>query len=255
MNYDLTVVIPTINPDRLSSVIKQINDSSFPFKTEIIAIGPIEETSHDNFKSISDYGSPSRCFQRAASQSSGKYICNIPDDVIIHPHSLRECISFLNSFETEKRIALTIRYSEGPGFTGNQHLDDSYWIARTHGDLQLPGVKHGWRIAPLFMYKLDEYKTLGGLDCRFEHINLNTHDLAFRFQKSGGEIHLSPVHVLSADWNPADYQGNSNPIHLAYSQNDLPLQRMLYSEDSDRIFIDYDNWKNEPPVWPRKYNK
>ena len=80
------------------------------------------------------------------------------------------------------------------------------------------------------MYKLDKYfRKLGGFDCRWEHLNMNTHDLAFRAQRDGSKFHFSPNLVLTCDWNPNE--GDHIPVQAAYHANDAPLFQQVYRED------------------------
>jgi hypothetical protein len=102
------------------------------------------------------------------------------------------------------------------------------------------------------MYKLNYFRELGGFDCRWEHLNMNTHDLAFRAQRDGSKFHFSPNLVLTCDWNPGE--GDHIPVQHAYHMNDAPLFREVYMKDqSERIHIDYYNWMKSDPVWKRRF--
>jgi hypothetical protein len=102
------------------------------------------------------------------------------------------------------------------------------------------------------MYKLNYFRELGGFDCRWEHLNMNTHDLAFRAQRDGSKFHFSPNLVLTCDWNPGE--GDHVPVQMAYHANDAPLFREVYMQDqSERIKIDYQNWMKSDPVWKRRF--
>jgi hypothetical protein len=146
---------------------------------------------------------------------------------------------------------MCLLYSEGQNFSGTQHLNPSYWVGYTHEDQRLPQVNPEWKISPLFLYRKELYEELGGLDCRFEHANLNTHDLSYRVQKMGGVIHLSPVKILGVSWIPGQAV-----ITEAHFENDIPLFNELYSSSEfPRIKIDYKNWKQSPSIWKRRFDK
>jgi len=254
--YDLTVIVPGIRPHNWNMIYDQLKESVGPFTFEVIAIGPKFPdaaffSDKLNFRFIRDFGHPSRCLQIASEFAKGKFLCWLPDDIILEKGSLQKCLEFM----ADKPVldGMTLKYSEGTGFTGNQPEDESYWIARTHQDQRVEGVKEGWKIAPVFLYYTETFIKVGGLDCRFEHINFNTHDLAYRIQSAGGTIHLSPCKVFSADWTP-----NDSVVSGAHYQNDLPLFVRIYSDPSNlhkRAIISFDNWKQQSPFWYRRYGK
>jgi hypothetical protein len=254
MKYDLSVIIPSINPDKLCEVHDYMMESIGKYTCEMIYVGPalppqvLYEKS--NFKFYLDKGCPARCFQLGTFFADGEYLSFVPDDAHLQKDALSNCIDLMKKSSTKDGI--TMRFSEGIGRTGTQDQDDAYWIAHTHDDLRkLPGVHVGWRTANMFMYNTLYFRELGGLDCRFEHVNMNSHDLAFRVQKAGGKIHPSPTKVSALDWYP---HGPETIMFQTYIQNDEPLFRALYSiDDPTRLRIDYNNWINAPSAWPRRY--
>ncbi len=255
MKYNLSVIIPTITPNKLISIYDQLISSvGSPFTFEVICVGPNippkELIDKSNFKFLIDKGSPARSFQLGTFFADGDYIALIPDDSKLLNNSLAECLNL--AYNNTLKDGITLRYSEGVGYVGgdNDKMPE-YWTGRFHGDQQLPGILPEWKIAPCFMYNLSYFRELGGLDCRFEQANLNTHDFAYRLQKSGGKLFMSPSKVMACDWNP-DYV--SSIMYRAYLENDLPLFQSIYSVyDPNRIKIDYSNWIQAPSVWPRRY--
>lgn len=219
---------------------------------EMIIVGPKgnipELEGIENFRFIEDYGTPARCAQIGVFHASGRVMVWASDDGTFQPDSLRQC--YLALMLARKKDAIIIRYREGGNFP-----DDSYWTAHTHADLRLPGVPSTYRIAPVGMYYTDYFKELGGWDCRFEHLNMCNHDLAFRLQNDGGSLIPSPEEVLTCSWVPwSGGDGSWVPIKRAFFENDLPLFKEMYSVDqSSRIRIDYDNWKNSPAKWEKRF--
>jgi hypothetical protein len=254
--YDLTIVIPGIRPDKWLNIYNQLSQAVVNHSFQLICVGPKlppqELENYNNFIYVRDFGSPSRCFQIGAKLALGKFIAFIPDDCVLEIGAFSDAIDLLSS----KQIidGLTLLYSEGPNYTGVQHLQNEYWVAHTHPDLRFKKVEPNWRIAPLFMYETSYFNELGGLDCRFEHINMNTHDLAFRVQQNGGILYPSPRKILSANWEPWD-NNNKSPVQLAYELNDKPLFESVYSADYPiKVGIDFDNWKKwAEPFWKRRY--
>lgn len=253
----LSLIVPSINSSKWIDINQYMKSACKEYDYEIIGVGPkFPDQSLENitnFKFIRDFGCPSRAFQIATLIAEGEYIAWCSDDSRIEENSIDECISYFDKDMTSHDV-MTLRYSEGENYTGNQHNEESYWTGFTHTDLKQPGVNPNWKIAPLFMIKRDLYYQYGGIDCRFEHINMNTHDLLFAIQKNNGRIHMSPSKVFSVNWSPNNNTSNYQPIFLAYHQNDLPLFKLLYRNEYNR-FIDLNNWRVQPPLWPRRYGK
>lgn len=253
MFYDLAIVIPGIRNENWPRIFGEIEKSVGSYAFQVIAVGPnLPESSlqsKKNFTFHRDFGSPTRCLQIGALLANSSFICWLPDDIKLEEDSLKKCIDLMRDLGLGH--AINLRYSEGTGFTGNQSEDESYWIGRTHRDQQLPGVKEGWKISPVFFYRYIDFMSLGGLDCRFEHINFNTHDLAYRFQHKGGVIHNSPTKVFSADWTP-----NDSVISRAHHENDLPLFQSMYSSSDVKLNVErhvsFYNWKLEDTHWKRR---
>lgn len=250
----LSVIIPGIRSYNWGNIFFDLKKELADYEFELICVGPNFPPSEleifTNFRFIRDFGSPSRCLQIGVLHSIGEYICWIPDDCKLENGGIKSALDFIKNI-SEKCDGICLRYSEGRGFTGDQHLQETYWIGSTHEDQRLPQVDNGWKIAPLFMYPSDLYFDLGGLDCRFEHVNLNTHDLAYRVQKLGGKIHLSPQKILSVDWIPGQ-----DVITQAHFENDVPLFKELYGGlNFPRLKIEFNNWKNQDYIWKRRFKK
>ena len=124
--------------------------------------------------------------------------------------TMMECVCFI------LRVRIILAHS-----TNSQSID-----CCSHGDLKFRWVKEGWRIAPIFMYDRAFFVGLGGLDCSYEHVNMNTHDLAFQVQQKGGRIFTSPKSIWF-DWQPEkkDYM----PILSSFIVNDRPKFNQQYS--------------------------
>ena len=253
---NVSLIIPSIRPEHWSSLVSDMNLSCQAYDYEIIFVGPYplpSELVHaKGVKYIKDFGCPSRCVQIGSLISEGEYIAWASDDCRICVNSFDEAIEVLDRDE-DLWTGMNMRYSEGANYEGTQHEDPTYWIARTHTDLRLPGVKEGFRIAPIAMYRTKTYYQFGGLDCSMEHVNFNTHDLAFRIQARGGKIIDSPSRVFQFDWQPEkkDYQ----PILMAFIQNDRPLFGAIYSNENaaKEREINLDNWRKQSRIWGRRF--
>lgn len=252
---DLTIILPSREPDKWARLYNEISASVGQFSFEVIAVGPFyppkELENVLNFRYIQEWSCPSRAFMVAATIADSKYISWIPSDCIVFPGEFSECIKLLKN--QTKKDGVILRYSEGPGFSGTQHLEDSYWKARTHGDLQLKWIEDGWNIAPLFMYNLEYFREMGGLDCEFYHLNMQQHSFAFKIQKNGGKLFLSPGRVLASDWQP--WVGHEGEImRIAYQTNDAPkFTAMWNGENFPNLDWGWDNWRKAKAFWELRY--
>jgi hypothetical protein len=252
----VSIIIPSINPDKWLSFYHQMTKSSKNNSFELIFVGPYttEQISGlKNIKFVRDFGSPSRCFQIGSLLAEGEYLAWGSDDYLIEEDAIDLTFSLIEK-ENIKDDGVNLLYSEGPNFTGTQHLDSSYWVAHTHPDLRLPGVKTNWRILGAFMYRTETWYKFGGLDCGFEHVNMNTHDFGFVIQANGGRLINSPCRVYRANWAPWD-NNNKSPIQLAWEENDKPRFVKLYSDPEYPLKrnININNWKDYPSVWGRRF--
>lgn len=255
MKYDLSVIIPGIRVDRWPEIYQQLISSVGKYSFELICVGPffpdktLERSS--NFIFLRDFGSPSRCFQMASTLANGEYVMFLSDDGRVEAGAIGEALDLLKS-KTQKD-GITVLYSEGPNFSGIQDRTPEYWRAHHHDSLKLPLIKDTWKIAPHFIYNLQYFRDLGGLDCSWEHVNMNTHDLAFRIQRDGGVLYPSPRKIASMDWVPWDFN-NKGAMQLAYELNDEPLFKKIYGGNVEpEINIDYNNWRKSPILWARRF--
>lgn len=253
----LSLIVPSIN-GKWNRLYNNLLSSCSNYNFELIGIGPkfpeAEMEDIKNFKFIHDFGCPSRSLQLSAMIAEGEYIAWCSEDSIIQDNAINECIKYADE-KMSKNDMMSLRYSEGQNYSGNQDEQDWYWIAGNHNDLVLPGIKKEWRICPLFLCPLQLFFNHGGLDCRFEHINLNVHDLAFAVQNAGGTIHMSPIKVFSVNWSPDNQSESYSPVFLAYHMNDRPLLSSLYSDSNytNNRNINIHNWRTQSPIWPRRY--
>ncbi len=251
--YDLSICMPAHRSHMWEEMYNSVISSIGEYSWEMILVGPNEPTSFfddkKNFRFIKDYGHPARCAQIATMFAQGEFMMWGSDDGTFQENAIKECLDLRKELKSEDVIC--IRYSEGENYSGTLPPDD-YWLAWTHPDQRLPGIPKDYVCAPVGMYRTKFFQWLGGWDCRFEHLNMCCHDLAFRAQRKGGKVVLSPSLVLACDWNPG--RGDHIPVQNAYHANDAPLFANLYkTKQDDRIQIPYLNWMNADPVWKRRF--
>lgn len=249
---DLSICFPGIRPhlwERLfHTALAACNRHSF----EMVAVGPYDPPATlsvlPNFKFIRDWGCPSRCAQLGTTVCEGKLMTWASDDGVFVPGSLDAAIDLWH--QNNEKTEVVMRYTEGHGGHGTS-MPDWYWIATRHADLSLPGVKEGWLTAGVGLLSLEYFRYLGGWDCSYEHLNMCCHDLSFRLQKDGGNLVLSPTDVLLCDYMPG-HEGDHGPVHES-GAHDFPHFKNMYAHYTDRIRIPYDNWKQSPEKWIRRF--
>lgn len=254
----ISLVIPSIHPENWLSLFQGMQTSCLKNSFEIIFVGPYpvpsELSGFNNVKYIKDLGCPSRCLQLGSTIAEGTFLSWCSDDCQIQPGAFDEAIETFEQNLTDSD-GINLLYSEGENFTGTQHLEKSYWIGYTHPDLRCPGVNPEWSLAIIFLYKRHTFYKFGGVDCRFEHANMNLHDLAFAIQNSGGKIINSKSLMFKFNFNPNVHREEYRPVYSAYLQNDGPLFKSLYQDPqaASKRAVSMDNWRNQDSVWKRRF--
>ena len=254
-DIDLSVIVPSIRVANLPALHASLEASCAPHSFEMVVVSPYEIPaellSKPNVKYLNDFGCPSRCVQRGSTIAEGHLVMWMSDDAeSSKAGSLGECISLFQNGTITEKDAICLRYVEGDN--DESVFPDEYWSAHTHPDQRLTGIPSHYKIAPLGLYSLSFFRSIGGLDCQWEHINYNLHDLAFRLQRNGGNIYLSPSYCAKFYWSWIT--SDSGPVQEAWRCNDKDLFAQVYSQDqSSRIKINYENWKQSPEKWKRRF--
>ena len=246
----LSIVLPAIRTKNwkalYESAVTSLGKYSEDFEMIMVGPYPPEDQFPDNFKWIQDWGAPARCAQKGVEQAQGKYLMWASDDGVFLGNALETALDLRDTLD--RKDVIVIRYAEG----GNSPSPE-YWSAHHHADLRLPGIPTHYKIAPVGMYDTDYFQEIGGWDCRYEHLNMCCHDLAFRVQNDGGKIHLSPDEVLSCTWDVhcAEWQ----PVGAAYRENDAPLFAEIYNKphNPNKVVIFWGNWQDSPERWVRRF--
>jgi hypothetical protein len=244
----LSIVIPGIRnhfwPRLTESILHSCVDEQF----ELIFVGPNEPSEIlklPNIKYIRDYGCPSRALQIGSMVAEGQYISYTSDDCIARPGSLKRTLCAIES------DIVGLQYSESPNFSGSPHPIE-YYNAWHHSDLRCSHVDQSWKIPIIFLMPTTLFYEYGGIDCRFEHINMNLHDLAFRMQRDGRSVSISNECVWDADYSHRDW---SDPVLAAFKENDKPLFDSIWNTEnfSRESKINLNNWKSSPSIWNRRF--
>lgn len=254
MRYDLSILIPSIRTNNWPNLISSLHRACRKHTCELILIGPFNgfnqliPCANIYPKHIEEFGCVSRAVQRGMLETSSDLVFLTVDDCVFAENSIDICI---NQYKTEcnELDVLNMRYSEG----GDIWPAEKYRVG-AHGSFQLPGVDQNWNIAPQFMMKRATFVGLGGFDCRYEYINEPVHDFMFRLQRFGGKVINSNVHCCIATHYPGETKDHG-PIHRSQTQHDYPLFVEYYNKGDVPIFIRYDNWRQQPDVWNKRFSK
>ena len=270
MEYDISMILPTIRTHLLEDLYNSIEKSCPNHSFELVMVGPFDIPEYlqnkKNIKHIKDYGSPTRAMQIALINATGKLVQPLVDDCLYYPDMLSNTIEIFNEQNNDKTI-LGMRFFESPehykaikerGFflpdenTRNKAHPIHYWYAC--GGYNLACVNPNWGSACLFIADTNLVKEFGGWDCQFEYNNHSTHDLLFRMQKYGSQFFITNYDVFVANW----YQGTTvdhAPVHYGQLTHDEPLFRQVWSQINDRYRVHLDNYKYAPEIWTRRFNK
>ena len=256
MNKDLSILVPGIRPHNWLELYESTKTACTKYSYEVVFIGPFDPPAplmeNTNVKYFKDYSSVPVCMQKAAVECEGYYMFHTVDDGTLSKNSVDMAIDYHKRFCGKKDI-VNMRYREGQNKQGKS-LPLDYWKAWHHGDLRLRGIDPSWAISLQPLVVLEYYKELGGFDCMFEYSNHCHHDFIFRVQMDGGRIINSPIEACNADHFPG-ISVDHEPIVIAQHTHDDPKFIRLYGDrkPTERIHIDYDNWKKYPSVWQIRF--
>ena len=261
--YDVTLVLPSINPKEWQRLYYEIERNLGPIdskhhldiKWELIIISPFESNdeilNRPNVRFIQDYGNPTRCVQIASTVARGKLFTWMSDDVSIIENNLKRII--IDSFNTNpENYELVVRYYE-IGTDGQYDDSARYWYTGAHGAVdKLRGLSRTQIIAPVGITPLSTFRTLGGFDCKFMHINMCCLDYSCRITNTGGRVILPDYTVYTCTWGVTDSQfltdifEKHDKLHFWSIYDDINIAK-------DRKTIDYTNWTEAPPIWKEKW--
>lgn len=262
----LTVLVPSIHPDKLPMLYKSVEDA-FSSTFEFIVIGPYEPPEElmdkGNVRFIKDWGSPIRCQQRGLTVASGNWITWAADDGVYLPRTIDNSFSLLlkNDMFVDGIGRTSIpathlvmgKYIEGE--LGNKHMagDDYYVLSRHRASFShyLPPHFLMLNVGIVSRFILLQ---IGGWDCRFEACPMAYNDLAIRLQNQDNKFIIQDGFMFECSHSPMR-SGDHGPIHDAQMENDIPLFQRLYDNKDcvNRVKINLENWRDAPDRWERRF--
>lgn len=256
----LSFIIPSVRTEKWPAIYESLQKSCTKSPFELIFIGPTYNNNIDNLKNVKfvrDYGCPSRALQIGSLIAEGEVISCGSDDGVFIENKMDEVINIFQTESLTARVFMNLVYSEGDEWLrGNDEKISAttlYYTCHHHNDLKQAGIDPNQQFGLFFLMYTADYRYLGGIDCRMEHINSNLIDLSLRAQKIGMKLVHSP-HALILECQYGRTVHTSAVIN-AYFNNDLPLFTSIYStkESADKRpnLINYDNWQQADTVWAR----
>lgn len=257
MEYEISVLIPSIRPHLLEGVYNSIAKSSSMQSWELIIISPypLPETIKDkqNVTYIYDAGTPIRGRQRGLMAAKGNYICYAADDVTFYSNSLD--IAYNSLRNTEYKTLVLGKYLEGT--EDNPFMkSDEYYLLFTHDFLKpvMANFPIYYKLLNTGLISTKLMLEIGGFDCSFEACAMACCDLSIRLQNYDVKIIVQQEPIFHSTHLPYG-QGDHEPIHNAQVTHDQPrfLSMYLNSQGTRRTIINIDNWKDAPDWWSRRY--
>jgi hypothetical protein len=256
--YDISVCLAAIRKDNWVRLYNSIKESVEDYTFELIFCGPhaelpVELQELDNVLCIQDYGSPTRAQQISMQNARGKYITWTADDGWFLPGGLAKCISRLEEITDEKKCIVT-QYNEG-GSDGLGDPNRGMYCMNSHDPVRSPFYPNSFLIFNSVVLPTKYFIDLGGFDCRFEVCPMAFVDFGARAQLDGIKPELFGV-IFECTQFPGT-TGDHAPIHYAQLEHDQPLYSEVWrsSRCLERIKIDYNNWKQTPEVWNRRFKE
>ena len=202
---------------------------------------------------VKDWGNPSRCYQLAILHSEGEYILTgVADDGVCLNNAIDKGFDIIPKHH---KGVVGFKYHEGAVTKASRATqDDSYWRFGSHKlHRSLPYISNDYLLTMIGLLRRDYLMEIGGFDCRIEQPGLSLPDLAIRLQNDGAEVVLGEKMM-----DISHLMGNSGdhgPVAKAFKKHDKALYVQIYGHKSAtrRSRIDFDNWKQEPAVWRRRF--
>lgn len=252
----LSVLIPGIRRENwlklYDSISKAVSYEDYPW--EVIIISPYELppelARRENVVWLQSWRSPIACQQQGLCSARGEYITWAADDGVYLQGSLNTALKTLEG-KDYKDIVIG-KYFEGENPVGMDN--DWYYHLYNHDSCKLPYVPRDALMLNCGLVSRRFVEELGGWDSvMFEVCPFAYNDFAIRAYKSGAIFSIQKEIMFKCSHEPG-MMGTHGPIHLAQTEHDEGVFRLLYLVDYlPRLRIDLNNYKNTPEIWTRRF--
>jgi len=250
----LSIIVPAIRKSKWLALYESIKKSCHS-NWELFIVGPYEpDFERDNLRWIKDWGSPVKCAQKAVSMTDADYITFGADDGLYTPNSIDKMVEFIDE-EDYKNVVVTKHVESDNSASLGVMTDPNYYRINFHNGLK-SNIPDNYLQMMGGMCSRKLFMEVGGFDCKFETGAYAHIDLSIRLQMYGASLVLQDNVIFYCSWSPG-MEGDHGPIHTATMENDLPYYYKLYreTEKQTRVVIPFDNWKDQPERWVRRFGK
>lgn len=248
----LSIFFAGIRPEMWCALYDSISGSTTISDYELVIVSPCDLprdlASKENVRLIKDWGCPSRCTQLGLLHSRGEYVTWVADDGVLCPTMALD--KAFDLMPNHKKGVVMLKYQEGPN-----RMRRNWWRVDFHPPLQQRYVPKNYALIMTALMRRDYLVELGGWDCNFEQIGMGCPDLAIRIQNDGAEV-VGGESFMNLELIKGS-GGGHGPIVEALVQNDNQYFVKVYSnpKSAKRTKIDFDNWKNAPEIWSRRFTE
>lgn len=254
--YDISILVPAIRTPRWESLYNSIGLACKKYTWQLVLVSPFDLPqslqNKTNIKLIKDNGCVARCVQMGVAEVDSNLFFLTVDDGTLNEDSLDIALDEFHKNCGYKDV-MCMLYGEA----GNL-MPAEYHTVWWHESTRRAGIPLTYKTAVQPLMHKQYFIDMGGFDCiNFEYQVCALNDLMFRIQFEGGNIYYSPVHSMICTWYPAE-TGDHKPIHLVEHNHDHPKFDEIYNDPLalfKRKNIKFDNWKNTPDVWHRRFTK
>jgi len=259
---DLSICLPAIRPGYWVRLYNSFVEACTKYSFELVFISPYDLPDllkdKPNIKHLKSYATSVRSAMEGSLICEGRLIAVPADDGHAFPGSLDASIELMD--KSSDQDAIVLRYRESNDMKGPP-MPLNYWTVQGHRHLLRLGIPPNYKFFMQPLMSMEYFKAIGGWDCRFEHLAYAAHDLSYRIQRDGGNLHLSPLEVMNCSWTGGKKKKSQRddhaPIRESMIQHDEPLFNSIYSKKTGsgdgRTKINFDNWKQAPEVWHRRW--
>ena len=248
----LSAIVPSIRPKNLYRLyLSLINAYSGEF--EFIVVSPYELPPEldqfNNVRLIKSFASPTVAMQIGILNATGEYIAwGLADDGAFEKDSLNFAFSKLDD---DYKTVIMGKYNEGaenPVMAGNE-----YYILSNHDACRSEYIEPGRLMFNVGIITKQVLAEIGGLDCQFEVLPMAFNDIAIRLQRYGCKFIVQDEIMFRCSHLPG-HEGDHGPIHDAQTLHDQDLFIRLYrKQGGGRIIVPFNNYKNQPEKWERRF--
>ena len=262
MKPEISIIIPSIRPDRLEKLYQSILKSTDrSFEVVIVSPYPLPASleSVKNIKYAKDFGSPVRASNIAASLCEGRVYTWAADDCLFFEGSLDIYMDQFYKMGDNRKNVLVGKYYEGQENSAERKTlqPESYFkIINTPASSQF--LPNDWWLFNIGVMYQEFFHELGGWDCSFQGTWSSHVDMAIRAQFLGANVKLADIPLFECDHMPGA-TGDHGPIFICQHQFDEPLLHKKYRNENwplkAEMKLSLDNWKKSETIWKRRFNE